>query len=51
MKPIGLTNSDIIRVVRVVRPIGLTNSDMINLALELDICLISGHMGGVGKDE
>lgn len=48
MRPIGLTSSDMIRVVR---PIGLTNSDMINLALGVDICLISGHMGGVGKDE
>jgi len=48
VRPIGLTNSDMIRVVR---PIGLTNSDMINLALGVDICLISGHMGGVGKDE
>lgn len=48
MRPIGLTNSDMIRVVR---PIELTNSDMMNLALGVDICLISGHMGGVGKDE
>jgi len=48
VRPIGLTNSDMIRVVR---PIGLTNSDMINLALGVDICIISGHMGGVGKDE
>lgn len=50
MRPIGLTNSDMITI-RVVRPIELTNSDMINLALGVDICLISGHMGGVGKDE